>query len=99
MVPARPSRTSASRSSTRSPGNQPLYSKDRKLSLAINGEIYNHKELRAGINDESKFRTYSDCEPVVHLYEQIRHEVASKLDGDFAFRHRRRGERRGVRGA
>jgi asparagine synthase (glutamine-hydrolysing) len=66
-------------------GNQPLYSKDRKLSLAINGEIDNHTELRAGINDESKFRTYSDCEPVVHLYEQIRHEVASKLDGDFAF--------------
>jgi len=66
-------------------GNQPLYSKDRKLSLAINGEIYNHKELRAEINDESKFRTNSDCEPVVHLYEQIGHEVASKLDGDFAF--------------
>ena len=43
---------------------------DRKLSLAINGEIYNHKELRAEINDESKFRTNSDCEPVVHLYEQ-----------------------------
>jgi len=42
-------------------GNQPLYSKDRKLSLAINGEIYNHKELRAEINDESKFRTNSDC--------------------------------------
>jgi asparagine synthetase B (glutamine-hydrolysing) len=53
---------------------------DRKLSLAINGEIYNHKELRAEIDDESKFRTNSDCEPVVHLYEQIGHEVPSKLD-------------------
>ena len=48
-------------------GNQPLYSKDRKLSLAINGEIYNYKELRAEVDDESKFRTQSDCEPVVHL--------------------------------
>lgn len=66
-------------------GNQPLYSNDRKLSLAINGEIYNHKELRAEVGDESRFRTHSDCEPVVHLYEQVGHEVASKLDGDFAF--------------
>ena len=66
-------------------GNQPLYSKDRKLSLAINGEIYNYKELRAEVDDESKFRTQSDCEPVVHLFEQIGLEVASRLDGDFAF--------------
>ena len=65
-------------------GNQPLYSKDRKLSLAVNGEIYNYKDLRARVNDESKFRTGSDCEPIVHLYEQVGDEVASLLDGDFA---------------
>merc|ERR1719502_2416060 len=52
-------------------GNQPLYSADRKLSLAVNGEIYNYKELRERVGDESKFRTNSDCEPIVHLYEQI----------------------------
>ena len=65
-------------------GNQPLFSKDGKLSLAVNGEIYNYKELRARVNDESKFRTFSDCEPIVHLYEQVGEEVASLLDGDFA---------------
>ena len=52
-------------------GNQPLYSKDRKLSLAVNGEIYNYKELRSRVGDESKFRTNSDCEPIVHLYEEV----------------------------
>ena len=36
-------------------GNQPLYSKDSKLSMAVNGEIYNYKELRAEIGDESRF--------------------------------------------
>jgi len=66
-------------------GNQPLFSQDRKLSLAVNGEIYNYLELRAAVNDEARFRTNSDCEPIVHLYEQVGDEVASKLDGDFAF--------------
>ena len=65
-------------------GNQPLYSQDRKFSLAVNGEIYNYKELRKLVGDESKFRTGSDCEPIVHLYEQIGEEVVKKLDGDFA---------------
>jgi len=65
-------------------GNQPLYSEDGKLSLAVNGEIYNYKELRKQVGDESKFRTNSDCEPIVHLYEQVGEDVASLLDGDFA---------------
>ena len=52
-------------------GNQPLFSQDRKLSLAVNGEIYNYLELRAAVNDEARFRTNSDCEPIVHLYEQV----------------------------
>jgi len=66
-------------------GNQPLFSQDRTLSLAVNGEIYNYKELREQVGDESRFRTGSDCEPIVHLYEQVGDEVASYLDGDFAF--------------
>jgi len=66
-------------------GNQPLYSQDRKLSLAVNGEIYNYKELRSMVHDaDAKFRTGSDCEPIVHLYEEMGCEVASQLDGDFA---------------
>ena len=52
-------------------GNQPLFSQDRALSLAVNGEIYNFRELREKVGDESKFRTFSDCEPIVHLYEQV----------------------------
>merc|ERR1719502_2209293 len=66
-------------------GNQPLFSQDKKLSLAVNGEIYNYKELRAQVGDESRFRTHSDCEPIVHLYEQVGDRVAEYLDGDFAF--------------
>jgi len=66
-------------------GNQPLFSQDKTLSLAVNGEIYNFKDLRARVNDESRFRTGSDCEPIVHLYEQVGNDVAAHLDGDFAF--------------
>jgi len=71
-------------------GNQPLFSHDRKISLAVNGEIYNHKQLRAEMvkaNPEvdSWFRTESDCECIVHLYAQHGDKVASMLDGDFAF--------------
>ena len=48
-------------------GNQPLFSHDSKRSLAVNGEIYNHKKLRAGLQERipeaaSWFRTESDCE-------------------------------------
>jgi hypothetical protein len=43
-------------------GNQPLFSHDMKRSLAVNGEIYNHKELAAKLNDTTPFRTGSDCE-------------------------------------
>ena len=60
-------------------GNQPLFSQDNKYSLAVNGEIYNYKELRAQVGDESKFRTNSDCEPIVHLYEQVRPRSARVL--------------------
>jgi asparagine synthase (glutamine-hydrolysing) len=66
-------------------GNQPLYSHDRKRSLAVNGEIYNHKALRKTLKDQTPFRTESDCEVIVHLYDEIGVDVASKLDGDFAF--------------
>uniref|UniRef100_A0A7S2E451 asparagine synthase (glutamine-hydrolyzing) n=1 Tax=Haptolina brevifila TaxID=156173 RepID=A0A7S2E451_9EUKA len=66
-------------------GNQPLFSHDRKRSLAVNGEIYNHKQLRTELADQTPFRTESDCEVIVHLYDEVGVDVASKLDGDFAF--------------
>eukprot|EP00308_Calcidiscus_leptoporus_P021483 CAMPEP_0119355048 /NCGR_PEP_ID=MMETSP1334-20130426/3960_1 /TAXON_ID=127549 /ORGANISM="Calcidiscus leptoporus, Strain RCC1130" /LENGTH=629 /DNA_ID=CAMNT_0007368771 /DNA_START=16 /DNA_END=1905 /DNA_ORIENTATION=- len=66
-------------------GNQPLFSHDRSRSLSVNGEIYNHKQLRSELKDQTPFRTESDCEIIVHLYNEIGVDVASKLDGDFAF--------------
>jgi len=66
-------------------GNQPLFSHDRKRCLAVNGEIYNHKDLRTTLADQTPFRTESDCEVIVHMYDEVGVEVASKLDGDFAF--------------
>ena len=66
-------------------GNQPLFSHDRSRSLTVNGEIYNHKQLRAELKDPTAFRTESDCEVIVHGYDEFGVDIASKLDGDFAF--------------
>lgn len=66
-------------------GNQPLFSHDSSLICSVNGEIYNHKELEAGLKDRTPFRTGSDCEVIPHLYAEVGVDVASMLDGDFAF--------------
>lgn len=100
-------------------GDQPLFNEDRTISVTVNGEIYNYKELMAKILEKKpglKFATQSDCEvgPVAHnssafmgelhgrhddtlpvcpscpqvishLYELFGNDVASMLDGFFAF--------------
>jgi asparagine synthase (glutamine-hydrolysing) len=66
-------------------GAQPLHSEDGALALAVNGEIYNHAALRAGLVDAHRFATGSDCEVIVHLYEELGPELVSRLDGVFAF--------------
>lgn len=66
-------------------GNQPLYSHDGLASLSVNGEIYNHVELRSKLADQRPFATGSDCEVIVHAFREYGLDVASKLDGDFAF--------------
>jgi len=66
-------------------GNQPLYNHDRSLALAVNGEIYNHKKLKEELKDPKPFRTKSDCEVIIHLYEELGEDTAAHLDGDFAF--------------
>jgi asparagine synthase (glutamine-hydrolysing) len=66
-------------------GNQPLYSFDGTKALSVNGEIYNYKSLQKLVKSKQPFRTASDCEVIVHLYDEIGDRVAEMLDGDFAF--------------
>lgn len=51
-------------------GGQPLYSKDGNLVLAVNGEIYNHMDIRNQMNGSYEFLTKSDCEVILALYKQ-----------------------------
>ena len=66
-------------------GAQPLYSKDGKLVLSVNGEIYNHKELEAGLTRPYEFLTRSDCEVILALYRQKGVDFLNDLNGIFAF--------------
>lgn len=50
-------------------GGQPLYSPDRKQVLAVNGEIYNHRDIRAKYTGKYNFQTGSDCEVILALYK------------------------------
>lgn len=65
-------------------GGQPLYSPDKNLILAVNGEIYNHKELRQQLN-EYDFQTHSDCEVILALYQKKKQHFLEDLNGIFAF--------------
>jgi len=65
-------------------GKQPLFSKDKKLVLAVNGEIYNHMELRKEFPDY-EFLTKSDCEVILPLYKKYGKDFLDKLNGIFAF--------------
>ena len=71
-------------------GKQPLVSDDEKIILAANGEIYNHKEIRAKFEGTYKFRTGSDCEVIIPLYKKYREsgdftKMIEELSGIFAF--------------
>ncbi|GAM69009.1 asparagine synthetase [Vibrio sp. JCM 19236] len=66
-------------------GAQPLYSPDKKLILAVNGEIYNHKELRARYEGKYEFQTDSDCEVILALYQDMGADLLEELNGIFAF--------------
>ncbi len=66
-------------------GAQPLYSPDRKQILAVNGEIYNHKEIRARYADKYEFQTDSDCEVILALYQELGEKLLEELNGIFAF--------------
>ena len=66
-------------------GAQPLRSIDDTLVLAVNGEIYNHRELRATIASREAFRTDSDCEVIIPLYAKEGPRLLQRLRGMFAF--------------
>ncbi|MGD1823234.1 MAG: asparagine synthase B [Pleomorphochaeta sp.] len=66
-------------------GQQPLYSKDKKIILAANGEIYNHLELREKYCKDYEFLTDSDCEIILALYTLKGKDFIEDLNGIFAF--------------
>ena len=66
-------------------GKQPLFSSDGKLVLAANGEIYNHLDLKKELVNEYQFKTNSDCEVILALYEKYGCDFIDKLNGIFAF--------------
>lgn len=66
-------------------GGQPIYSKDRKLVLAVNGEIYNHQSIRNRLGSQYEFQTHSDCEVILALYREKGKDFLEDLNGIFAF--------------
>lgn len=66
-------------------GNQPIYSKDKSLILAANGEIYNHQELRKKLDSNYLFQTNSDCEIILALYSEKGIDFIDDLNGIFGF--------------
>ena len=66
-------------------GGQPLYSKDRKLILAVNGEIYNHREIRKQYSGKYEFLTGSDCEVILALYRDKKEKFLDEMNGIFGF--------------
>ena len=62
-------------------GGQPLYAPDRKQVLAVNGEIYNHQEIRRRYAGMYDFQTGSDCEVILALYRECRQQLTTIDDG------------------
>ncbi len=66
-------------------GKQPLYSPDGKQVLAVNGEIYNHQQIRQETASEYEYQTGSDCEVILALYRAHGINFLERLSGIFAF--------------
>ena len=66
-------------------GGQPLFSPDRKVVMAVNGEIYNHQEIRRRYAGRYDFQTGSDCEVILALYRDKGIDFLEDISGIFAF--------------
>ena len=68
-------------------GAQPLLSQDNACCLSVNGEIWNHRQIRSQFDGQYQFRTGSDCEVIIPLYlnNNSIEKFLRKLDGIFAF--------------
>ncbi len=66
-------------------GGQPLYSPDKRQVLAVNGEIYNHQQIRRRFAGQYAFQTGSDCEAILALYRHEGINFLEQLSGIFAF--------------
>lgn len=67
-------------------GHQPLTNENQNIWIVYNGEIYNHAELRADLEARGhRYRTHSDTETIVHLYEEYGRDCVNRLRGMFAF--------------
>lgn len=66
-------------------GRQPLFSPGGKLVLAVNGEIYNHREIRRQYEGRYEFKTGSDCEVILALYKEKGINFLEDISGIFAF--------------
>jgi len=66
-------------------GKQPLFSEDKKLILAANGEIYNHQDIRKQYEGSYSFQTQSDCEVILALYKDKGVDFVDDLNGIFGF--------------
>lgn len=66
-------------------GGQPLYNKDKNLVLAVNGEIYNHQNIRSRFKGKYEFQSNSDCEVLLALYQEKGVNLFDELNGIYAF--------------
>jgi asparagine synthase (glutamine-hydrolysing) len=67
-------------------GRQPMANEDGSVWIVFNGEIYNHRDLRPELEDRGhKYRTASDTETIIHLYEELGARAVERLSGMFSF--------------